>query len=130
MTELKKCSLEVIGEVDVGSVPSAFGGSSGVVPATPLVWEVRGTLESKGEESLGMRTGRNMVVDGRKGRRKEYKRPGARSENGVRGRASIRETRFGTCTCDRTGARWVGAFGRRRWLDLFHVFASSSPSSA
>ena len=51
MTELKKCSLEVIGEVDVGSVPSAFGGSSGVVPATPLVWEVRGTLESKDEES-------------------------------------------------------------------------------
>ena len=78
MTELKKCNLEVIGEEDVGSVPSAFVGSSGVVPAMPLVWSVRGTLESKGEESLGMRTGRNMVVDGRKERRTEYKRPGCK----------------------------------------------------
>ncbi len=89
MTELKKCSLEVIGEVDVGSVPSAFAGSSGVVPATPLLWDGRGTLESKGEESLGMRAGRNMVVDGRKERRREYKRSGARSER-VRGRAITR----------------------------------------
>ena len=73
MTELKKCSLEVMGEVDVGNEPRACSGSWGVVPATPLNWAARDTLESSAGESLGMRAGRNMAVGRRRGRERVYR---------------------------------------------------------